>query len=97
MGARDPGQEADMPYDLESDYRWFKANRAELYQRYPERFLVIRDKVVLGDYADDWSALQNSPFPLGEYLLQECLGSPEAYVQRIYSPFLVATGAVAQK
>jgi hypothetical protein len=51
--------------------------------------LVIRNREVLGAYDDDLAAMENTKYPLGEYLLQECLSGSDAYVERVYSPNLV--------
>jgi len=78
-----------MSYDIDKDFAWFKANRADLFRQYPGQFLVIRNQEVLGAYDDDLAAIESTQLPLGEYLLQECLASPDAYVERVYTPNLV--------
>lgn len=76
-------------YTIDADYEWFKRNRPELFRRYPNRFLVIRDQTVLGDYPDMKEAVESTRLRLGQYLLQECLENAADYVVGFHSPGLV--------
>lgn len=62
-------------YDMESDFKWFNANRAEIIKDHINERVVIRNKEVLGYYPTDRAAIDAMAargLPIGEYSVQRC-------------------------
>ena len=66
-----------------SDYEYFKDNLSTLFEKYGNRFLVIKDKSVIGVFEDFKTAyyetLKNEK--LGTFIIQECVDDPAKLVQ----------------
>lgn len=73
-------------YDMKADFEWFKANQENLVKQYNGKYLVIREKVVLGAYASAAKAVAGTSFPMGEYLVQRCVPGKKAYTVWIRTP-----------
>jgi hypothetical protein len=43
-------------YSPQNDYQYFLKNRDKLYEEYPDKFLVIKDEKVIGNYDDQVEA-----------------------------------------
>ena len=72
-----------------ADFNWFLNNYEDLYKKYGHKFLVVKDKNVIGAFDSVREALSNTSEPLGTYILQECTGEESAYSNFIASPFIV--------
>jgi hypothetical protein len=70
---------------LQTDFAFYLAHQAEFLQKYAGRVLAIRDGVLLGDYADELSAVAETTkhYPLGTFLIQRC--EPGATSQTFHS------------
>lgn len=74
------------------NFEYFTKNQSELYGRYPNRFIVIKDCCVMGDFSDFDSALNwaASNFELGSFIIQQCTDSAESYTQTFHSRVVFA-------
>ncbi len=79
-----------MAYDINADFRWFKEHQDELVEQYDGKTLAIRNCVVLGAHDSLEDAVDNTPLPLGEYMVQLCIPGKEAYTVRIHTPWVFA-------
>ena len=69
------------------DYEWFTENYAEISRKHPRRFVVIKDKAVVGDAATyaEGVRLGQEKGPLGTFIVQYCDGTKELYTNYIAS------------
>ena len=61
------------------DFNWFLNNYDKLYEKYGHKFLVIKDKQILGSYDSMREAVDNTNEVVGTYIVQECNGNESAY------------------
>ena len=73
--------------DLEKELNYFKANQAELLEKYTGKFLVIKDQKIQGVYDSETDAYNDAKekFELGTFLIQSCLPGDEGYTQTFHS------------
>lgn len=62
-----------MASPLKAEFDWYLTHQAELVEKYNGRFVVIKDKIVLGDYDDDATAVLETQktHELGTFLVQK--------------------------
>lgn len=65
------------------DFNWFLNNYQELYDKYGHKFLVIKDKTVIGAYDTIRQALDNTHEEPGTFIVQECNGDETAYTNHM--------------
>ncbi len=73
------------------DYRWFLDNYSELFTKYGCKYLVIKNKQVIGTY-DSYAEGVNCTAqtePMGSFIVQLCNGTDSAYTNCIASMFTV--------
>lgn len=72
---------------LTHEFEWFKKNHKELYEQYPNRYIVIKDKSIKGAYDSFEDALKfaSEEFELGTFLVQYCSEGEEGYTQKFHS------------
>lgn len=60
---------------LDIEYQYFRDNRQKLLTQYKNKFIVIKDKKVVGAYITEQEAYEESvkKFELGTFLLQQCI------------------------
>lgn len=68
---------------MRKDFNWFLNNYDSLYEQYGHKFLVIKNKQVLGAYDSVRQALDNTDEELGTFIVQECNGNASAYTNYI--------------
>jgi len=73
---------------MRKDFNWFLNNYDVLYKKYGHKYLVIKDKKVLGAYDNVREALDNTKEALGTFIVQECNGDRSAYTNYI-SPIIM--------
>jgi hypothetical protein len=58
----------------EEDYQWFLENMPDLYKKYGQTFLIIKEKQVVGGYSTYEDALNSAlqTLELGSFLVQQC-------------------------
>ena len=73
---------------LDEEFNYFISNQNELVKRYNKKILVIRGKSVVGSYRTFEAAYKNAvkKYPLGTFLIQECIAGEKAYTTYCYSP-----------
>lgn len=68
-----------------SDFNWFLNNYDNIYKQYGHKFIVIKDKQILGAYDSAREAIDNTSEEMGTYIVQECSGNESAYTNYIAS------------
>ena len=81
-----------MAYDGADDFHWYLKHQQELVKKYTGRALVIRNHEVIGNYASEDEALDETlkRFEMGEFIVQFCSPGPDAYSVHIYTPGTIA-------
>lgn len=77
------------------DFEWFVSNYAELFKKYGNRFLAIKNQSVLGAYPTYAEAVAKTEEkePLGTFIVQHCNGEESGYTNYIASMnFMGAVG-----
>ncbi|MCL2881457.1 MAG: hypothetical protein FWF45_00985 [Coriobacteriia bacterium] len=71
------------------EYDYYKANRAELIKKYPNKFLVIKGKSIEGVFDTALEAVKyaDDRFGAGKAMIQMCDPRTDAYPVRIASAF----------
>ncbi len=67
---------------LETEFQYFLDNQDELVKKYDGKFIVIKDKEVIGAYdtfVDAYFITQERGTKLGTFLIQQCLPGEECY------------------
>jgi hypothetical protein len=82
----------DDTYDGRDDFHWYLDNQNDLVERYNGKTLVIRNRTVIGGYADEKEALRQAlkHFRMGEFIVQLCTLGPDAYTEHIYTSGVTA-------
>jgi len=72
---------------LEKEFDFYQKNQKELSQKYPGRFIVIKNDAVIGDYATEQESYESTikEHELGTFLIQQCLPGEETNTQTFYS------------
>ena len=72
---------------MDTDFAWFKENYDDLFVKYGESYLVIKDKTVLGSYRDAGTAVRETSKtePMGSFIVQYCNGDSSGYTNYISS------------
>lgn len=68
-----------------ADFNWFLDNYQSLFEKYGHKYLVIKNKTILGAYNSMREAIDNTNEELGTYIVQECNGNETAYTNYISS------------
>ncbi|MDR0294112.1 MAG: hypothetical protein LBH95_08180 [Oscillospiraceae bacterium] len=65
----------------EDNYGYFTEHLDELVAQYPEQFVVIKNRAVIGSYGSFDEAYQETvkTEPLGTFLIQQCAGDSRTY------------------
>lgn len=78
---------------LESEFNYFKENHESLLQKYPNKFLVIKDKNVILVNDTFEGALSDAleiGLKIGSFLIQLCSEGKEGYSQTFHSRVIFA-------
>ena len=72
---------------LKREFDYYLAHQDELVKKYNGRFVVIKDQRVIGDYADQLTAIAETQksHALGTFLVQKVEPGSEAYTQTFHS------------
>ena len=72
---------------LKAEFEYFLAHQDELANKYPGRVVVIKDQRVIGDFADQATAIfeTSKKHPLGTFLVQKAEPGTRAYTQTFRS------------
>jgi hypothetical protein len=73
--------------NLEEDFRFYLNHQDELVKEYAGKYIVIKDRKVLGAYASETEAIQETTreHALGTFIVQKCEAGDEAYTQIFHS------------
>jgi ABC-type methionine transport system ATPase subunit len=72
---------------LDKEFKYYLDHQHELVKEYNNRFLVIVDGRVVGDYDSVEQAMFKSAkkYEVGKFLIQECTEGDKAYTQTFHS------------
>jgi hypothetical protein len=76
-----------MSKPLEKEFKYFIENQNKLAKRYNNKYIVIKNKKVIGVYDSVVEAVQETSKnePLGTFLVQKCTPGKESYTQTYHS------------
>jgi hypothetical protein len=66
--------------DLDDLYKWFDENRDTIINGHEGEHVLLKDHAVVSYFQNDAGALEyakQSGFPMGEFLIQECISKDE--------------------
>ena len=71
------------------DFEWFKANLKDLYEKYGDAYIVIKNKSVIGSYCSYAEGVKATSKiePLGSFIVQQCAADESvftAYISSVY-------------
>jgi hypothetical protein len=78
---------------LEKEFQYYLDNQKDLVEKYNEKFIVIKDNMVIGVY-DSHSEAYNTTLKsheLGTFLIQHCLSGNLGYTQTFHSQVIIHT------
>lgn len=72
---------------LDQEFKYFRDHQADLVAKYNGKFLVIKGEAIVGAYDSRGEAYQaaTKEFPIGTFLIQQCLPGEESYTQTFHS------------
>ena len=76
-----------MTVNLEREFEYYLQNQKELVQKYKGKVLVIKEQTVIGVFASELEAIQQTSekHELGTFLMQKCDPTPESHTQSYQS------------
>jgi hypothetical protein len=66
--------------NLDNLYKWFDKNRGGIIKGHEGEYVLLKSNAVISYFQDDNAALeyaQKSGFPMGSFLIQECISKEE--------------------
>jgi hypothetical protein len=80
---------------FQQELEFFKANQADLVERYAGKILVIKESSVVGVYDTNIEAYDNAlkEFELGSFMIQPCKAGEDAYTVTISTLGMIKTKA----
>jgi hypothetical protein len=72
---------------LEDELQYYISNQEELVSKYEGKYLVIKDKKVVGVFESEIQAYDDSKdkYELGTFLIQPCMPGQDNYTQTFHS------------
>lgn len=72
-----------MAKSLEKEFKYYLGNQEELVKKYKGKFVVIKNKKVIGVYETEQEAINESKkkHKLGTFLVQQCMPGSDNYTQ----------------
>ncbi len=72
---------------LEKEFKYFLDHQKELVKKYGGKFIVIKNRGVIGAYDTEIEAFEETKkaHKLGTFLIQECKSGTEVYTQTFHS------------
>lgn len=69
------------------DFKWFVENHEDLYNKYGDSFVAIKDKKVIGVYSSYGEGVRVTSLSqeLGTFIIQHCTEDDSGFVGHIYS------------
>ena len=77
---------------LREEFYWYIGNQAELVKKYNGKYLVIKDRQVVGAYNSALEALTEAKkrYEAGTFLIQLCTPGKDAYTVTFHSRVVCA-------
>lgn len=77
---------------LRDEFQYYLDNQRQLVKEYNNKFIVIKDKAVIGSYDKEDIALfeTQKTHELGTFLIQKCTDGTSAYTQTYHSRVVFA-------
>lgn len=78
---------------MDRNLQFFRNNEKDIYSKYPERFVIIKEESVVGDYAtfdDAINAAIAAGYDSGTYIIQQCVSDESIITQRFHSRVVFA-------
>ena len=81
-----------MDSPLKAEFEYYLANQADLVRRYLGKFVVIKNRSVIGTYDDEPTAISETAkaHALGTFLVQKVEPGSESYTQTFHSRVVFA-------
>ena len=72
---------------LEQELNYYIQHQDELVKKYEGKYLIIKDKQVVGVYDEEIDAYNDakSKYEVGTFLIQPCMPGSESYTQTFHS------------
>lgn len=72
---------------MDLDYEWFLENYMDIFQRYGESYVVIKNRQILGTYSSYADGVRKTAVTeeLGTFIVQFCNGDESGYTNYIAS------------
>jgi hypothetical protein len=73
--------------NLDKEFKYYLANQKKLTEKYYGRYIVIKNKKVLGDFDSEQEALEvvSEKHEVGTFLIQHCVPGKESTNATFYS------------
>jgi hypothetical protein len=77
---------------LKDQFNWYLENQHDLVNKYNGKFLVIKDKSVVGVFEQEDIALIDAEkkYGLGNFIIQKCTPGEDSYTQTFHSRVVFA-------
>ena len=78
---------AEKDAGLEEQFNFYLANQEELVKQYGGRYIVIKDRKVIGAYDSEAEAIKETSrdHELGTFIVQKCEAGDDAYTEVFHS------------
>jgi len=72
---------------LEQEFQYYLDHQEEMLRQYNGKYIVIRDRTVIGSYDSELEAVQKTAetYELGTFLVQKCEPGKGSYTQSYHS------------
>ena len=72
---------------LKDEFEYYLEHQSELAEKYEGKYIVIKNKKVIGDYDDQISAIETTAkeHDLGTFLVQKCDPDPDSTIHTFHS------------
>jgi hypothetical protein len=77
---------------LEKEFEYYLKNQDDLVEKYNGKFIVIKDRHVIGAFDSEWEAVEETKkeYELGTFLVQKCEPGRDSYTQTYHSRVAIA-------
>lgn len=83
-----------MDKSLEKEFKFYLEHQSDLVDKYNGRYIVIKDCKVIGHYASELEAIEETvkKHKLGTFLVQKCEPGSKSYTQTYHSRVVLGPG-----
>lgn len=77
---------------LEKEFEYFRNNQSDIYTKYPDKYVVIKDLTVqlAAETFEEALTLASEKFEVGTFLVQHCTKDESGYTQTFHSRVIFA-------